>query len=74
MYFASIKPPPGFKIEISPPILFFHSVGQKKKFSITVKEDSEMLGSRKKGEYAFGWYSWFDGIHNVRSPIAISVA
>ncbi|KAL2484309.1 subtilase family protein [Forsythia ovata] len=74
VYFASVKPPAGFKVEIWPPILFFHSVGQKKKFSITVKAHSEMEGKMEMDEYAFGWYTWFDGIHNVRSPIAVSVA
>ena len=25
-------------------------------------------------EYEFGWLSWFDGVHTVRSPMVVSSA
>lgn len=75
MYFASAKPPQGISVKISPRILFFKRVGQKHKFTITVKaEGHEGVAPMKKGEYAFGWYTWNDGVHNVRSPMAVSLA
>ncbi|KAA8515011.1 hypothetical protein F0562_018202 [Nyssa sinensis] len=74
VYFSSVKPPLGFSVKVSPPILFFNQVGQKKSFTITVKAESEMLNMSNKDQYSFGWFTWTDGIHNVRSPMAISLA
>lgn len=75
VYFVSVKPPPGISVKVSPPILFFNRAGQKKSFTITVKLDNGITAdSIEKDKYAFGWYTWSDGIHNVRSPMAVSVA
>ncbi|GFZ06176.1 subtilase family protein [Actinidia rufa] len=71
VYISSIKPPMGFSVKVSPPILFFHHVGQKKSFTITVKAETRSIG---KDEYAFGWFTWRDGVHIVRSPMAVSLA
>ncbi|KAK6124127.1 hypothetical protein DH2020_042153 [Rehmannia glutinosa] len=74
VYFLSTKPPPGISVKISPPILYFNRAGQQRSFTITVKTESEITGTIEKDKYEFGWYTWSDGIHNVRSPMAISVA
>ncbi|XP_059664690.1 subtilisin-like protease SBT5.6 [Cornus florida] len=71
VYTLTIEKPVGYMVEISPTILQFNHLGEKKKFTITVKEES---GMNKTGEYAFGWYVWSDGIHIVKSPIAVSSA
>ncbi|KAI8001305.1 Subtilisin-like protease SBT5.6 [Camellia lanceoleosa] len=69
-YNSTIIPPVGYSVEISPTTLDFSYLGEKKSFSITVKSE---IGSRRD-EYSFGWYMWSDGIHMVRSPIAVSSA
>ncbi|XP_041028149.1 subtilisin-like protease SBT5.6 [Juglans microcarpa x Juglans regia] len=74
VYSFTAKPPLGFSIKVSPNVLSFDDVGQKKSFTITVKVRREMLSKVDKDEYAFGWYSWADGKHIVRSPMAISLA
>ncbi|PIN22581.1 Tripeptidyl-peptidase II [Handroanthus impetiginosus] len=74
VYFISIIPPPGISVKIWPPMLYFNRVGQKRSFTITVKTESEDTGTTEKDMYVFGWYTWSDGIHNVRSPVAVSVA
>lgn len=75
VYFFSSKPPLGISVEASPNILSFDHVGQKKSFTITVEARSETLESKNNStDYAFGWYSWLDGIYVVRSPIAVSLA
>lgn len=73
VYFFSSKPPAGISVKASPSVLFFHHVGQKRSFTIEVKARGT---ARKllKNEYGFGWYSWNDGIHNVRSPMAVALA
>ncbi|KAF6153100.1 hypothetical protein GIB67_034822 [Kingdonia uniflora] len=69
VYFANIdQQPEGFIFEIHPKILRFSHVGDKKRFMVTVKKERKTTA----GEYSFGWYSWTDGIHVVRSPIAVS--
>lgn len=74
IYFVSVKPPLGISVKIWPPILYFNRVGQKRSFTITVKVASDITGDVEKGKYGFGWYTWSDGIHNVRSPMSVSVA
>ncbi|KAI8000957.1 Subtilisin-like protease SBT5.6 [Camellia lanceoleosa] len=74
VYSLTFKPPIGFSVEISPTILSFSEVGEKRNFFITVKEESRQKTKPKAGQYAFGWYMWSDGIHIVRSPIAVSSA
>ncbi|XP_057948457.1 subtilisin-like protease SBT5.6 [Malania oleifera] len=74
VYFMSVKPPVGFSVKVSPSILYFKHVGQKKSFTITVKAREEALaGGEDKHEYKFGWYTWNDGVHLVRSPMAVSL-
>jgi len=74
LYFSRVKPPLGFSVKVSPPILLFHHVNQKKRFMITVKAEKEIAGTIGKDEYRFGWFTWTDGVHVVRSPMAVSLA
>ncbi|PSS02971.1 Subtilisin-like protease [Actinidia chinensis var. chinensis] len=68
MYNLTIVPPVGYSVEISPPVLQFGFLGEKKSFTITIKAEAE----RERDKYAFGWYMWSDGIHMLRSPIVVS--
>ncbi|GFZ07154.1 hypothetical protein Acr_19g0000910 [Actinidia rufa] len=70
VYNLTTKPPTGFSVKISPTVLHFSRVQEKRNFFITVEAKSG-IGQPKRGEYAFGWYVWSDGIHMVRSPIAV---
>lgn len=78
LYFASVRPPPGISIKVSPPILYFKHVGQKKTFIITVQVNPgpEVPPVTKNRKYMFGWLTWNDGqgVYSVRSPIAVSLA
>ncbi|XP_068666930.1 subtilisin-like protease SBT5.6 [Aristolochia californica] len=70
LYYLEIEPPRGVSVEIYPKRLLFSDVGQKKSFYLSFK--AEKGGRLKKGEYVFGWYTWTDGFHVVRSPMAVS--
>ncbi|XP_042483864.1 subtilisin-like protease SBT5.6 [Macadamia integrifolia] len=70
LYFVRVRSPPGISVEINPSVLYFSHVGEKKKFTITVKPKGKVVNGE---EYKFGWYTWSDGIHEVRSPMAISL-
>ncbi|KAJ0018498.1 hypothetical protein Pint_10154 [Pistacia integerrima] len=74
VYFFSSKPPMGISVKATPSVLFFNHVGQKKSLTIKVKARGGMARKYLKNEYGFGWYSWNDGLHNVRSPMAIALA
>lgn len=69
-YNVTFQSPAGYAMQISPATLNFSKLGERKSFSITINKEG---GSIEDG-YAFGWYAWSDGIHIVRSPIAISSA
>ncbi|KAK3006404.1 hypothetical protein RJ639_015545 [Escallonia herrerae] len=73
VYNVTVQAPAGYWIEILPTSLRFGAVGENRSFAITVKEESGALRD-KVGQYAFGWYAWSDGVHIVRSPIAVSSA
>ncbi|KAL8108232.1 subtilisin-like protease SBT5.6 [Apium graveolens] len=70
VYFVRVKPPLGYSVKVFPPILVFNHVGQQKNFTITVKANRKT--SEKSNNYSFGWYTWTDGFHSVRSPLAVS--
>ncbi|KAJ8626733.1 hypothetical protein MRB53_020040 [Persea americana] len=75
MYSVTITPPFGVSVEISPNVLAFSHVGEKKSFKVTLKAKSGNGGAEEnKGEYVFGSYEWRDGMHVVRSPMAVSIA
>ncbi|KAJ4981975.1 hypothetical protein NE237_032812 [Protea cynaroides] len=69
LYVATVKSPLGVSVEINPRMLYFSHVGETKNFTITVKPK----GMVSREDYRFGWYTWSDGIHKVRSPMAISL-
>ncbi|KAL8162274.1 hypothetical protein V2J09_013763 [Rumex salicifolius] len=73
VYFASVKPPVGYKVKVSPSILSFSHVGEKKSFDVTVEVKPDLAGVSKveMETYGFGWLSWRDGYYTVRSPIAV---
>ncbi|XP_031129448.1 subtilisin-like protease SBT5.6 [Ipomoea triloba] len=67
-YIVKVAPPPGYVVAISPATLRFSQQGEKQSFNITVKTN----GVGKRNGFAFGGYSWSDGVHVVSSPIAVS--
>lgn len=72
-YFAFVKPPLGYKVKVSPRVLSFKHVGQKKKFKVTFEADPSVAISKKEQvKYGFGWLIWSDGMHTVRSPMVVS--
>ncbi|CAA0823686.1 subtilase family protein [Striga hermonthica] len=74
VYSSSIQPPPGTDVKIRPSELRFNQTGQKMSFTITVKRDGKFTGQVGKDNYTFGSYKWCDGVHVVRSPMAVSLA
>ena len=74
VYSLTVESPMGYSVEIIPTTLSFSQLMEKKKFLITIAKKRHVGKNIQKGEYAFGWYMWSDGIHIVRSPIAVSSA
>ncbi|XP_010273518.1 PREDICTED: subtilisin-like protease SBT5.6 [Nelumbo nucifera] len=76
VYLVTIRPPAGVSVKIAPRVLNFSRVGEKKSFTITVKakKDSQVDWRGTEEKFAFGSYTWTDGIHHVRSPMAVSLA
>ncbi|KAM3284812.1 hypothetical protein P3S67_023611 [Capsicum chacoense] len=70
-YFLAVRSPPGYVVGILPKTLRFSKLGEKHSFNITVRAQSSI---EKRNVFSFGWYTWSDGVHVVRSPIAVSSA
>ncbi|KAM3284807.1 subtilisin-like protease SBT5.6 [Capsicum chacoense] len=70
-YFLAVRSPPGYVVDILPKTLRFSKLGEKHSFNITVRAQSSI---EKRNVFSFGWYTWSDGVHVVRSPIAVSSA
>lgn len=66
VYNAKVTGPASVSVSIKPQKLVFRQVGQKLRFTVTFK--SIQVGSRSDGE--FGWLTWSNEQHQVRSPIA----
>ncbi|CAE6217391.1 unnamed protein product [Arabidopsis arenosa] len=74
-YLFSAKPPLGVSVKAIPNVLFFNRIGQKQRFKIVIKPlKNQVMNATEKGQYQFGWFSWTDKVHVVRSPIAVSLA
>ncbi|CAN0890863.1 Subtilisin-like protease SBT5.4 [Linum grandiflorum] len=69
-YVVSVKEPKGVSISVMPNVLTFDKVGEEKEFKLTVKAKWDSKGN----EYSFGAIGWTDGVHRVRSPVAVSLA
>lgn len=68
-YVLAVRSPPGYVVDIVPKTLHFSKLGEKQSFNITVTAQSSI---QSRNEFSFGWYTWSDGVHMVRSPIAVS--
>ncbi|XP_078180186.1 subtilisin-like protease SBT1.8 [Carex rostrata] len=66
VYNAKVTGPASVSVSIKPQKLVFKQVGQKLRFTVTFK--SIQVGNRSDAE--FGWLTWSNEQHQVRSPIA----
>lgn len=69
IYSPIIEHPVGTFVFITPPLLIFSSKTKKISFKVTVTS----MHQRSSG-YNFGSIIWTDGVHYVRSPIAVRSA
>lgn len=67
-YVLGVSSPPGYVVDIVPKRLHFSKLGEKHSFNITI------TSVQRRNDFSFGWYTWSDGVHVVRSPIAVSSA
>ncbi|XP_020225435.1 subtilisin-like protease SBT5.4 [Cajanus cajan] len=69
-YRASMEAPPQVLLWIEPMELMFKEKGEKKEFTIT---STLMPETESTTDYVFGWLTWFDGKHRVRSPMVFHI-
>ncbi|GFP84217.1 subtilisin-like protease sbt3.3 [Phtheirospermum japonicum] len=66
VYRVIVEPPSGALVIVDPPIMIFNCNTKKIAFKVTVISMHQLSAG-----YYFGSLMWTDGVHNVRSPIAI---
>lgn len=71
-YRVAVSEPANIQVQVSPRVLRFSRVGQRKSFSVKLKVRGTPAPSG--GQYVAGSYTWTDGTHVVRSPIVVSFA
>ncbi|KAJ8755963.1 hypothetical protein K2173_024508 [Erythroxylum novogranatense] len=69
IYEVTVNAPANVDINVSPSKLAFSAENQTLSYDITFSSLS--LGWSRSRSQAFGWIEWSDGIHKVRSPIAV---
>ncbi|KAL7123565.1 hypothetical protein ACP275_01G113100 [Erythranthe tilingii] len=69
IYRVVVEPPTGTLVFVTPPILIFNSHIKKITYQVTVISVHPLIGG-----YYFGSLIWTDGVHDVRSPIAVRSA
>lgn len=69
IYSVVVEPPMGTLVFVEPPILIFNSKIKKLSFKVTLTSMHQ-----QNGGYNFGALIWTDGIHYVRSHVAVRSA
>ncbi|XP_020109083.1 subtilisin-like protease SBT5.4 [Ananas comosus] len=69
-YTVRVRPPKGIQVAIRPKSLKFDSVGEEKKFQVTLKVENRAAAS----DYVFGVLVWSDGKRYARSPLVVKAA
>lgn len=69
-YIVRIKAPPHVEVSVEPRKLRFKKKGEKKEFrvALTLKKKTESTT-----DFVFGWLTWTDKKHHVRSSIAVNM-
>ncbi|RDX58201.1 Subtilisin-like protease SBT5.3, partial [Mucuna pruriens] len=70
MYEVRIEAPPQILVSVEPRILSFKRKGEKKEFRVTLTLKPQ---TNNITNYVFGWLTWSDHTHSVRSPIAVNI-
>ncbi|KAL5219967.1 hypothetical protein ABZP36_024680 [Zizania latifolia] len=73
-YSVAVVEPMGVSVKVSPRNLSFSRTNEKKSFRIKIEAKKGTTGWRVNGQFVAGSYTWSDGVHVVRSPIAVLVA
>ncbi|KAF4388782.1 hypothetical protein G4B88_019059 [Cannabis sativa] len=68
VYVPCVDSPTGVNVVVYPTKLKFTNAGEKKTFKVKL---TPMASSN--GSFVFGALTWSNGIHNVRSPIALNI-
>ncbi|XP_030540183.1 subtilisin-like protease SBT3.5 isoform X2 [Rhodamnia argentea] len=68
IYWAEIKPPSGTIVTVKPHVLAFNRKTKKMAFGVTVRAVALVNTG-----YYFGSLVWTDGLHAVRSPLAVRI-
>ncbi|EFJ13320.1 hypothetical protein SELMODRAFT_424716 [Selaginella moellendorffii] len=70
-YTASVGSAKGISISVTPSKLSFTSAGQKLSYSVTVSAKGSIAADPQARKWSFSDLTWEDGVHVVRSPIAV---
>ncbi|MCD0484298.1 S8 family serine peptidase [Streptacidiphilus sp. ASG 303] len=65
VYTARVEAPPGFTASVSPPVLAV-GAGEGARYKVVLTRTTAPLDT-----WAFGSLTWTDGVHAVRSPVAV---
>lgn len=71
-YVASVTPIEGFRVSVSPNKLVFKEKNEKLKYKLTIIIDGARRKTNGKKKVAFGYLTWTDVKHVVRSPIVVT--
>ncbi|CAN1150186.1 Subtilisin-like protease SBT5.6 [Linum perenne] len=75
VYLFGAKAPAGLSVKARPSVLEFGGIGERKSFELTIRvRNLTKAKAGLKDGFGFGWFSWRDDYHVVRSPIVISLA
>uniref|UniRef100_A0A0E0CS79 Subtilisin-like protease n=2 Tax=Oryza meridionalis TaxID=40149 RepID=A0A0E0CS79_9ORYZ len=69
VYTFRLSSPPGTEVSVSPGKLVFDATHQTRTYRIRIQSTAPYGVFTR---YTYGWIAWSDGVHRVRSPIAVS--
>ncbi|KAL6659510.1 hypothetical protein ACP70R_003550 [Stipagrostis hirtigluma subsp. patula] len=70
VYTVDVVAPPGTEVTVTPSKLVFDAAHRTRDYTVALSSSSSSSGDF--GEYTHGSILWSDGVHEVRSPIAVT--
>ncbi|KAL3687613.1 hypothetical protein R1sor_013922 [Riccia sorocarpa] len=70
-YSLTVEAPKGIKITVTPTSLAFTKLLERKSFIVRLERSSPAVANDTQEQWVFGSITWSDGVHKVRSPIAV---
>ncbi|KAL3687612.1 hypothetical protein R1sor_013921 [Riccia sorocarpa] len=73
-YTLTVEAPKGVKLTVMSTSLAFSKLLERKSFTVRLERGSAVVANDTQEQWVFGSITWSDGVHKVRSPVAVGTS